>query len=371
MNATRKLIKHKRLNDRLKKKGGPENDGKLFERILWLEERILESFGLKPTASNIKLLEYTDEFAPCLKCWAQDTADKLKEAAKEPANQNKSALEAILWGLKYSLPWEDVLPLMGLSTHEFLIYLYDRAVENESDVLDLFSEMFKSKDNLSEISLFKQEYIKLRRLNLNYLEDFLKDELESHIMVEREKIEFLPEGGIKNIFPETGLNYEDSRETDPDRQFLNAYFESGVVKPGNAVGRITGIRKEDHMFKYRIDILVLYREAEHFAVSRLDGPSDFRSEILTMYMNFLTAGDEDYPPEEKNAAGGEGEDEKSDGFWAMTPEGALVEYMLYLEDDPDPGEDPETVYKRKAAEVCDIIASNFAQSNILMAVHSV
>ena len=45
-----------KLQIALDKKGGPSEDGNLFEEILTLQDRILSSFGLPPTTENTKLM---------------------------------------------------------------------------------------------------------------------------------------------------------------------------------------------------------------------------------------------------------------------------------------------------------------------------
>ena len=57
MNIKAALIELAKLNNTLTKKGGPEKNGHLFEKVMNLEEEILDAFGLPRNAENAKIIK--------------------------------------------------------------------------------------------------------------------------------------------------------------------------------------------------------------------------------------------------------------------------------------------------------------------------
>ena len=57
MNIKAALIELAKLNNTLTKKGGPEKNGHLFEKVMNLEEEILDAFGLPRNAQNAQIIK--------------------------------------------------------------------------------------------------------------------------------------------------------------------------------------------------------------------------------------------------------------------------------------------------------------------------
>ncbi|MFW5776601.1 MAG: hypothetical protein ACOCZB_04860 [Spirochaetota bacterium] len=170
---TRNLRRLRRLYRKLDTKGGPEEDGELFEETLRLEEDILELAGLAPTATNTALL---------YKLKDQDNAGAavafvqslLHIASLENKQENYAPLEILAQGIANRETPFDVLPQMGLITHEYTLYLYELLLDEPSELLDVYNELMRTRELLEPISLLKQRYDELKGMNVRFLERFLQ-----------------------------------------------------------------------------------------------------------------------------------------------------------------------------------------------------
>jgi hypothetical protein len=166
-----------RLYRKLDKKGGPEADGELFEKILGLEEDILALSGLTATESNTailaKLRDYDDT-----KAGVTFVQLLLHLAESHSGRENYAPLELLASAIaSHESPFE-VLPRMGLLTHEYTIYLYELLLKEPSIIIEVYNEMMRTRELLEPISLLKQRYEELKGMNVRFLERFLQSTLE-------------------------------------------------------------------------------------------------------------------------------------------------------------------------------------------------
>lgn len=165
------------LYRKLDKKGGFEADGELFEKIMGLEEDTLALSGLAATASNTailqKLQEYNDTSAGVTFVqWL------LQIVETQTAQENYAPLELLASGIATNESPFEVLPRMGLDTHEYTHYLYQLALNTPSITIEVYNEMMRTRELLEPISLLKQRYEELKKMNVHFLEQFLQSELE-------------------------------------------------------------------------------------------------------------------------------------------------------------------------------------------------
>lgn len=172
----RNLRQLRGLYRKLDKKGGPEADGELFEEIAGLEEETLALSGLPPTASNTAMLNKLREYDAT--STAVGYVQSLLHIAKaEAARENRAPLELLARGIANRESPYDVLPQMGLITHEYTLYLYDLLLGQPTAIVEIYNEMMRPRELLEPISLLKQSYEELKGMNVRFLERFLQPEL--------------------------------------------------------------------------------------------------------------------------------------------------------------------------------------------------
>ena len=123
-----------KLQIALDKKGGPSEDGQLFEQILELQDGILKSFGLPVTSANQKLLYFktlpTDtEVNERIKLLHKTATEYLLSNAKPELKILKDAQEA------KQDPFI-VLPELKITTHTYTNFIYEEILLKRKDNLE-------------------------------------------------------------------------------------------------------------------------------------------------------------------------------------------------------------------------------------------
>jgi hypothetical protein len=109
----------------LQEKGGPEEDGELFEKALTLQEEILAQFGLPPADRYRQIFWKFTEAGELTDKLLVQTEGKLKKAAeKHLSKPAQTDLEVLTKAKKKKLDPFDVLPELGHPTHDYTFYLY-------------------------------------------------------------------------------------------------------------------------------------------------------------------------------------------------------------------------------------------------------
>ncbi len=153
----------------LDRRGGPEEDGELFEEVLELMDDILESFGLAATEDNQRLLESlaADKLAP------PELIITLfqKKAEAEP---NISPLERFAAGVMNGESPYNVLPAMGFVTHIYTLYLYELARKHPQALVEIYNELYRANPYLDEIGRLAVQVARLEEDGLRFLREFLR-----------------------------------------------------------------------------------------------------------------------------------------------------------------------------------------------------
>jgi hypothetical protein len=110
----------------LEEKGGPEQDGDLFEEVLAKEEAILSAFGLPEALKYCQILHKLANRKSVTVAAIRKTLVKLQQAAEKYHNRPViSSLETLALAQQKKLNAFDVLPELGFITHSYTIFLYD------------------------------------------------------------------------------------------------------------------------------------------------------------------------------------------------------------------------------------------------------
>lgn len=123
-----------KLQIALDKKGGPSEDGQLFEQILELQDGILKSFGLPKTPDNEKLLHFktllTDtEVNERIKLLHKTATEYLLSNAKPELKTLKDAQET-------KQDTFMVLPELKITTHSYTNFVYEKILLKRKDNLE-------------------------------------------------------------------------------------------------------------------------------------------------------------------------------------------------------------------------------------------
>ncbi len=128
------LAKLAKLQIDLEKKGGPSEDGQLFEQISAVHAEILKSLGLSTSSNNKKLLWFcslpTDsELQEIIKKLHQSATDYLLSPALTEIHLLKNAQET----------GEDafnILPELKIETHVYTIFVYEKILLKKKDTVE-------------------------------------------------------------------------------------------------------------------------------------------------------------------------------------------------------------------------------------------
>lgn len=123
-----------KLQITLSQKGGPANDGNLFELILDLQSGILKSFGLPETPENEKLLWFstipTDTEV-------ENRITQLHEAAIHHLTTNaNSDLQILREAQQENKDPFTILPELNITTHIYMIFVYNEILLGKRDSVE-------------------------------------------------------------------------------------------------------------------------------------------------------------------------------------------------------------------------------------------
>jgi hypothetical protein len=123
-----------KLQIELDKKGGPSEDGQLFEQILSLQDGILQSFGLPISPDNEKLIWFSqlptdDEVNERVKQLHKTATAYLLSNAQPELQTLREAQE------KQQDPFY-VLPELKVKTHSYTLFVYNKILLERKDNLE-------------------------------------------------------------------------------------------------------------------------------------------------------------------------------------------------------------------------------------------
>jgi hypothetical protein len=177
----------------LEEKGGPEQDGNLFEEILDIERAILSSFGLPEALKYCKFLHQLANRKRVTLAVIKKTIEKLQQAAETYHSRPvTSSLETLKHAQQEKLSGLNVIPELGFIYHTYTVFLYDtlllpkkatpEAILQELQTLDeleLYGPVAKLKFNLAPGYSRTNDYQELKS-KLQFLDLFLNaDEAEA------------------------------------------------------------------------------------------------------------------------------------------------------------------------------------------------
>lgn len=172
-----------KLQIHLDKKGGPSEDGQLFEQILEIQNGILKGFGLPISPDNEKLIWFSQ----------LPTDDEVNERVKK---LHKTATTYLLSNAKPELQTlreaqeqqQDpfiVLPELKLKTHSYTLFVYNKILLKRKDTLenilhDLkftthYPEVLDALERLEQKSLDNEAEVAnaLEKIGVKYLQEFI------------------------------------------------------------------------------------------------------------------------------------------------------------------------------------------------------
>ena len=128
------LTELSKLQISLVKKGGPSDDGQLFEQILELQDGILKSFGLPSTPDYEKILYF--------KTLPTDTEvyERIKilhqTAIKYLLSNAKSELQILRDAQEIRQDIFLVLPELKITIHTYTIFVYEKILLKRKDIVE-------------------------------------------------------------------------------------------------------------------------------------------------------------------------------------------------------------------------------------------
>lgn len=177
--AERKLRVLAELSRRLEDKGGPENDGALFEEVISIQEDLMDLYGL-PTSSDFYNVMFDGkdwlevaEIDAAITRLETASAGYMKQTGVEGRKALVAASEANVDPLT-------VLPKAGFTNHSYQIFLYERlATASPRERLKIFEEMERAEDHLNDLGRLEGLYQDLAAAGLNRMDAFLNQEGQS------------------------------------------------------------------------------------------------------------------------------------------------------------------------------------------------
>jgi len=184
MNVKQTLLKLASLNIDLRKRGGPEKNGLLFEKIMKMEDELLDTFGLPLNADYVELIRFSStpseeelhQMIVLLHELAQDYLLGEVKTSHEILTQAKQNEEdAIL-----------VLPELKVQLSLYTLFVYDEILMKQKDsIAHVWNEFKLCKDekirslianlsdpNTGEVALLS---IMLEANGLRYVKQFINE----------------------------------------------------------------------------------------------------------------------------------------------------------------------------------------------------
>lgn len=283
------------MRDLLEKKGGPEKNGKLFERVFNLEDEILKKFGLP------SIHEYS-EVLWNLKVNSESDIEKaitlLAKKAKTYLSKPVVNLIALINNAKaQKVEAYDFLKEIGISTHEYTIWICSLFYLNKISAKDAINELTlcKKPSLLGKASLASEEnhpekskfYKELKKSGLEYIDDFFAFKKQSenknltiidchvHAFFTQEIVDLQKSMKENNISASVILYWPLEQEKAPtlknvikNTEKYNNLFVAASVKITNNKNFQRDLKEiEDLIIKKKIIALKLYPGYEYFYVN--------------------------------------------------------------------------------------------------------
>lgn len=172
-----------KLQIALDKKGGPLEDGNLFEEVFKLQDKILSGFGLPSTIDNLKFVWFNENTPTSLEL--DEQIEQLHKTAKEyllsPAKPEAQILKEAQENTASAF---STLPELGITTHSYTVFVHEKILLAKRDKIENILEELRRANqprmlhilgNLSEGNMEKPEEVieVLKHLGLKYIDEFV------------------------------------------------------------------------------------------------------------------------------------------------------------------------------------------------------
>lgn len=184
MNVKKTLLKLASYNIKLRKLGGPEKNGLLFEKMMKLEDELLDTFGLPLNADYVELIRFSSipsekdlhQMIMLLHELAQDyLLGEVKTSHEILSQAQQNEEDAIL-----------VLPELKVQLSLYTLFVYDEILMKQKDSIDHVWDEFKlckdekirslianlSDPNIDEVVLLS---MMLEANGLRYVKQFINE----------------------------------------------------------------------------------------------------------------------------------------------------------------------------------------------------
>lgn len=167
----------------LQNKGGPFEDGKLFEQILITQEFILNNFGLPNTSENENILRFKS--MPLDKEIDYKINELHKTATEYLLSKGKSEIQILKDAQDLQQDAYAVLPELKITTHIYTCFVYDKILLEQKDTIEniledlKFVNNYKTLNQIWEIVQAKDEdksnfVVDLKKTDIKYINQFLE-----------------------------------------------------------------------------------------------------------------------------------------------------------------------------------------------------
>lgn len=169
----------------LENNGGVTKNGNLFEKIITLEDVILEKFGIPNTPIYNKILSFNK--IPSV-IDIKKRIERLSLEAKNYLSQNtKSNIGILNDAQKFKQEWSEILPEIKVKTHIYTIFVFDKILLERKDNIEnilndlLFVESnFDTLDTLGKLEVgmitnIDQTIKHLKEIGVKYVDEYVEE----------------------------------------------------------------------------------------------------------------------------------------------------------------------------------------------------
>lgn len=172
----------------LKEKGGPAEDGRLFEHVLDLQDEILNHFGLPPTSENEEILWFSSHPSDAE---LQDRVKHLTTMATDYLSNNAiSDLQLLRDAQQTKQDPMYVLPELKVTTHTYTVFVYNKMLLSQKDSVENILKELRlvgQSDMLNTLGLLGQGMLEdqveavaqLKVRGIRYIDQFIIDSSNS------------------------------------------------------------------------------------------------------------------------------------------------------------------------------------------------
>ena len=172
----------------LKKKGGPSRSGQLFDKLLFIQQEVLEHFNLPFNPFYQGLLQF--EATP----WDNEIDELIALLEKESANQRHKSKKSPIDLLKEAKDADRdpmfVLSELGISTHVYTLFIYNDILMYEQD---------EPEKILEELYLVNNDDLLNTLGNMSFSTEWIEDAEKNITALETRGLKYIRKFAVKII----------------------------------------------------------------------------------------------------------------------------------------------------------------------------